>query len=153
MLQLPNTKSAPVPPSPRSTKSRPQKSALSVIRSDIQPIGDDPDLLGELRRMSKHNDVGGMVALYDAYSAAAEGLLLIQNQPRVSDAVDEFIEMESNHLWSKAYLVAQFLKDLRPDHRNVERYMTVLFNCAFQMGCNVPEVVAIVQEIAGFSKT
>jgi hypothetical protein len=148
MLQLPQTKRPNVAPKGRATVARPKKSATSIIRADIQPIGEDPDLLNQLRYMSERNDIDGMVVLYDAYSSAAQGFLLIQNQPRVSEAADDFIELEYCQMWAKAYLVADFLKDLRPDHHRAERYARVLFDCAFQMGSSLTEVAAIIQEIA-----
>jgi hypothetical protein len=148
MLQLPERKNTRVAPRSRRSADHPMKSALSVIKASIQPIGDDPNLLDELCYMSERNDVAGMIALYDAYSSAANGLLLIQNQPRAAGRANDFLEEECCQLWAKAYLVADFLKETRPDRHNVGAFAGVLFDCALRMGNNLTAAAAIVAEIA-----
>jgi hypothetical protein len=151
MLQLPESRNN-IPSKKSRGSSRPKESARSIISASIMPIGNDPDLLDELCYLSERNDIDGLVALYDAYSSAAKGYLLIQNQPRVSERVDDFIERERCHALAKAYLVADFLKGLRPDKHRVERYVRVLFDCAFEMGNDLPDVVALIQEISEASQ-
>lgn len=146
MLQLPESNARVAPRSPRNY-DRPKKPALSLIKASIQPIGEDPNLHNELCYMAEQNNIAGMVALYDAYSSAARGFLLIQNQPCTPEMADDFLELERCQMWSKAYLVADFLKNLRPDKFQAEAYARTLFDCAFQMGLNLAEAAAIVHEI------
>lgn len=130
----------------RTTKTKPTESALSVISADVMPIGDDPNLLDQCRSLSEQKDVGSLIALYDAYIAAAQGYHLIMNMPR-ADSVDDFLEKERCRTIAKAYLVADFLKQLQPDKYNAEPYAGVLFDCTLQMGGTFVEAAAVAQEI------
>jgi hypothetical protein len=150
MLQLPATQNPPqVYPSSRpARKSR--KSALDFIRADYQPLGEYPDLLDKLCYLSQENDIDAVVALYDAYVATANGILLIQNQPR-ANRVDDFLEMEATQAWAKAYMAADFLKDMQPSELQAKVHARVLFDCALQMGGNLAHAVAIVKELGATS--
>lgn len=112
-----------------------------MIDEQIQPISSDPDLKGELDRLASEHDVGGIVGLFDMYVAAAEAILLVQNQPRSGDT--DFMEAERCQLWSKAYAVAARLRTLQPTSYDRERFVQTLFNCALQMGHNLEESVGV----------
>lgn len=56
-------------------------SALALLDENIQPISAEPDLRAELNRLASEQDVGGLIALFDMYIAAADAMLSIQNQP------------------------------------------------------------------------
>ncbi len=127
-------------------------SALNFIRADVQPLGDYPDLLDKLCHLSEENNVDAVVALYDAYAAMANGILLLQNQPRAKD-VDDFLELETTQAWSKAYMTADFLEDMRPNEGQAKAHARVLFDCALQMGGNLAHAVAIAKELGATSPT
>ena len=129
-----------------SAQSAP-KSALSIIRGDIAPIGDEPDLLDVLCYLQEENDISGTIALYENYVAIAEAVAAIQNQPRTTCRASDFLEDEYCRAWSKAYLVADFLKDMRPDKLNVTYFADTLIRCAFKMGHSLSEIAAIAKEI------
>ena len=129
-----------------SAQSAP-KSALSIIRADIAPIGDEPDLLDVLCYLQEENDIGGTIALFDNYAAIAEAVEAIHNQPRTTGRASDFLEEKYCRAWSKAYLVADFLKDMRPDKLNVDFFADTLIRCAFKMGHSLSEIAAIAKEI------
>jgi len=116
-------------------------SPLEMIDETIQPISSDPDLKAELDRLTKEQNVGGLISLFDMYVAAAEAILLVQNQPRSGDT--DFMEAECCHFWSKAYAVATRLRALRPTSYERERFVQTLFNCALHMGHNLEESVQV----------
>ena len=123
------------------------KSALSIIRGDIAPIGDEANLLDVLCHLQEENDISGTIALYDNYVAVADAAQAVQNQPRAAGRAEEFLDDECDRAWSKAYLVADFLKDMRPDKLNVTYFADTLIRCAFKMGHSLSEIAAIAKEI------
>ena len=131
---------------------RAAKSALAVISASIQPIEPDSgsDLLDVLCYMKDENDVSGMMSLYEYFAAAASVSLAHANSPRTRERASDVIEFENNQAWAKAYLVADFLKDVRPTSYDVDRYTEILFSCTIQMGNNFADAVAVVNEIAGW---
>jgi hypothetical protein len=133
-----------------SAQSAP-KSALSIIRGDIAPIGDEPDLLDVLCYLQEENDISGTIALYENYVAIAEAVAAIQNQPRTTNRASDFLEDEYCRAWSKAYLVADFLKDMRPDKLNIDFFADTLIRCAFKMGHNLSEIAAIAKELGAMA--
>jgi hypothetical protein len=136
---------------PKRTRSR-AKSALSVIDASIQhirPVSEN-DLLDELCHMKDENDVRGMMGLYEFFAGNAEATLAARNSPLITGRAYDIIEFESEQAWAKAYLVAAFLKDARPDRYDVESYSKILFSCALQMGNDFSEAVAVVNEIASW---
>lgn len=150
MLQLPEKqptqrKLVKHAPSPAGTR---RGSALDVIRADIQPIDVEPNLLDTLCWMKDENDIKGMIVLYETFAGIAQKLNDIGNQPRASGRVEDFIDAECERAWAKAYLVADFLKDMRPTEFEFEGYSEILFRAALQMGANFKEAVAVVNEVA-----
>lgn len=120
----------------------------SVVRAEIMPIGDEADLLDLMCHLQERNDIGSAIALYQAYSAIADTFNAAINQPRTKDLAAAYIEDEASRAWAKAYLVADFLKDMRPNKINVDFYAEVLLACASQMGATLSEIAAIATEIA-----
>jgi hypothetical protein len=158
MLQLPNSKKPqstnppPIstqPKRPRAKRTRtPAKSALSVIEASIQPIAPEADLFGALCYMKDANDVRGMMGLYEFFAGNAETTLAARNSPLITERAYDFIEFENEQAWAKAYLVADFLKQMRPTRHDVERYSKIMFCVTLEMGNNLSDAVAVVNEIA-----
>src|SRR5258706_1001105 len=126
-------------------KSSSSSSALDQIEATIQPMGPQPALRAEVDQFVKLNDIRAVVALYDAFAAAAVTFQAIQNRPAADEV--EILEEESADAWSKAFYVADRLKKLRPDVIDLEVYAAALFNCTLAMGNNLAEAVAVVNEI------
>ena len=122
-----------------------KSSALDQIDATIQPIGAEPALRAKVDQLVKLNDVGALVALYDAFAAAAVTFQAIQNRPAADEV--EILEEESADAWSKAFYVGDRLKKLRPDVIDLEQYAAALFNCTLAMGGNLSEAAAVVNEI------
>jgi hypothetical protein len=116
-------------------------SPLEMIDERVHPISSDPDLKAELDRLTREQDVGGLIALFDMYVAAAEAIISIENQPRSGDT--DFMEAERSRLWSKAYAVATRLRTLRPTSYDREGFVQTLFNCALHMGNNLEESIEV----------
>jgi len=96
-------------------------SALDEIDATIQPIGAEPALRAKVDQLVKLNDVGALVALYDAFAAAAVAFQSILNRPIARD-VEMILEEESANAWSKAFFVADRLKTLRCVYRKPYPY-------------------------------
>jgi hypothetical protein len=131
---------------------RATKSALAIIDASIQPIETDSgnDLLDALCYMKDENDVQGMMSLYEFFAALADLSLSAENAPLTTGRSSRWICYENEQAWAKAYLVADFLKDMRPDMFSIERYSEILFSCTLQMGNNLADAVAVVNEIASW---
>lgn len=131
---------------------RAAKSPLAVIDASIQPIETDSgnDLLDVLCYMKDENDVRGMMDLYDFFAKISDTTMAVFNFPRTVGRAADFIETEDAQTWAKAYLVADFLKDMRPDRYDVDRYSEILYSCTLQMGNNLADAVAVVNEIASW---
>jgi hypothetical protein len=69
----------------------------------------------------------------------------IENQPRAS-SVEDYLETERTHAWSKAYLVADSMR-LRPDKLMAEAYVRVMFDCSMEMGHGFTRSIEVVNEI------
>src|SRR5258708_33270725 len=95
-------------------------SALDQIDATIQPMGPQPALRAEDDQLVKLNDIRALVALYDAFAAAAGTFQAIQNRP-AADPV-ELLAEESADAWSQAFYVAHRLQTLRPDAIDLEQY-------------------------------
>ena len=123
--------------------------ALKAISNDVQPLSKNPEprLVAELDRLERSNDVTGMTALYDYFVACANIRLAITNMPR-AQSISDFLEDDSNHVWAKAFTVADRLKQLRPNNYNSEYRARALIDAAFSMGCSVKEVAAITQHLS-----
>ncbi|HEY0329350.1 MAG TPA: hypothetical protein VGC77_09640 [Rhodopseudomonas sp.] len=128
-----------------------EKSALDVVDANIAPVGAEADLLDELCHMKDANDVCGMMNLYDYFIASDAAAQAVMNLPRTLGRAHNFIESECDRTRAKAYLVADFLKDMRPNKHDAERYSEILFNCALAMGNKLSDAVAVVSEIASWN--
>lgn len=107
-------------------------------------VAREPDLKRELKLLRHSNDVGVLVALYDAYMAAADEILGIENQPRARGI--ELLEKENGYLMAKAWTVAEQLARLQPsDETDQERFVQTLFNCAIEMGHGVEGANSVLQ--------
>lgn len=97
-------------------------------------------------------DLNALIALYDAYVAAAEVLIGFYNQPRVQDSktdVAETIERENESLLEKAGKIAARIaavsavcSDLKDERARV------LVDWAFRCGEGLPETMAILANAA-----
>ncbi len=126
------------------------KSALDVIDANIQPIETDSgsDLLDALCWMKDENDVIGMIELYEAYADSAERLAF--GADRAEGRASKVISDECCQAWAKAYLVADFMKQMRPSRWMAERYAHALFDAAYRMGGTLEEAAAVLAEIASW---
>ena len=115
------------------SKALPRKGLGLIDASHLRKMVSEPDLKREIRSLRHSNDIANLVALYDAYTAAADAILGIENQPRAR-GVDDVLQAEWNWLLLKAWTVAEHLKSLRPDDDNRELFVSTLFNCALEMG-------------------
>jgi hypothetical protein len=70
--------------------------------------------------------------MYDAYMAAADAMVGIENQPRSQGA--DLLEVEWSWLILKAWTVAEQLKKMQPSAYVREEFVQTLFNCAIEIG-------------------
>src|SRR5437879_12006077 len=77
-----------------------KSSALDQIDATIEPMGPQPALRTEADPLVKLNDIRALVALYDAFSAAAVTFPATQNRPAAGEV--EILAGESADEWSKA---------------------------------------------------
>jgi hypothetical protein len=124
----------------------PTKNPLGMIDATLGPLGFEPDLMAEVRRLRDVNDVRGMLALFEAYRDVAEMFIKWHNMPRSKDL--QILEDEFSRAWSKAYIVAEYMKQMRPDPIEKERVAEALFSCALMMGHSLSDAIAVVQAIA-----
>jgi hypothetical protein len=118
------------------TKSKAQpREGLDLIDATHQrKNAREPDLKRELKLLRHSNDVSALVVLYDAYMAAADAMLGIENQPRAKGT--ELLNDEWNWLYLKAWTVAEQLKRMQPSRDDQEVYVKTLFNCAIERAAN-----------------
>ncbi|WP_441280530.1 hypothetical protein [Tardiphaga sp. 862_B3_N1_1] len=119
-----------------------------AVDASIQPLEPEASnaLAVEIDHLLATGDVQGMVAMYDAYMAAAGAIHHIKEMPRASGC-DALLDYEWERLISKAYLVADRLQEMRPSKHDVNAMGRALFECALEMGNNLPEAMAVVQAI------
>ncbi len=131
--------------------------ALDAIRADIAPLEPETDLLNTLRQMAEENQTRGMVALFDGFAAISQACQAIENEPRSDGFAEEHMEAEALRAWSKAYMVADFLKDQPVDDLHRDEVGRVLLTCALMMGHGMKQVAKIAAEFAalpdGFQRT
>ena len=65
---------------PQANTTRTKLSALDAIDATLQPIGPQPALRAEVDRLVELKDVDSLVALFEAYEAAAMAFLSLENQ-------------------------------------------------------------------------
>jgi hypothetical protein len=129
----------------RLPKNQPLKGLAFInavgMRGAAAPMS---DLKRELRSMRRPEDVLTLGALYDAYQAAADVIVGIQNQPR-AEGLARILDAECSQLILKAWTVAEHLKTLRPTKSGYDRenFVRVLVDAAFEMGGNVDDAASV----------
>ena len=121
-------------------------SPLDMIDASIGPMGAEPDLMAEVRRLHAANSVFGMLNLFRTYRDMAEAFLHRQNT--ASRHGVEILEDEFAHQWSKAYIVAEHLKTMRPSEIERDQVAEALFQCALMMGHELAGAVSVAQAVA-----
>jgi hypothetical protein len=111
------------------TKSRPREGLALIDATHQRKNAREPDL--ELKPLRHSNDVGVLVAMYDARAATA-AMMGIENQPRSEGA--DLLEAEHGWLMLKAWTVAEQIARMQPSADDQERFAQTLFNCAIEMG-------------------
>jgi hypothetical protein len=126
------------------SKTAPREGLAFIDASYQRKTSSEPNLKRELRRLRRPEDVQSLTALYDAYKAAAEVILGIENQPR-AQGIEDLLEAEGGRLIAKAWTVAEALKTLRPTKSGHDRenFVRVLVDCAFEMGGNVDDAFSV----------
>jgi hypothetical protein len=82
--------------------------------------------------------------LYDAYRAAADAILGIENQPRAVGI--ELLDDECNYLTAKAWTVAEQIARLQPsDSPDREMFVRTLFDCALDMTGNLDDANSVLK--------
>lgn len=129
---------------------KPLVSPFDIINADIMPIEVDGgnELLDTLCYMKDEADVLGMVELFEAYATSAEQLMVAAD--RADGRAGQLLHADGCQAWAKAYLVADFLKDMRPNKWIVGRYASVLHKAAHQMGATFGEAAAVIAEVASW---
>jgi hypothetical protein len=114
------------------SKTRPREGLALIDATRQRKMAREPNLRRELKSLRHSNDVGVLVAMYDAYMAAADAIQAIENQPR-GQGVD-ILEEEFGWLILKAWTVAEQLTKMQPSGSpDREMFVQTLFNCAFDM--------------------
>jgi hypothetical protein len=125
------------------SKNRPREGLALINASHQRKMAREPDLKRELKLLRHPNDVGVLVAMYDAYMAAAAAMMGIENQPRSTGA--DLLEVEWNWLYLKAWTVGEQLKNMQPTAYDQERFAQTLFNCAIEMGRGIEGANSVLQ--------
>ncbi|WP_441228064.1 hypothetical protein AB7813_08920 [Tardiphaga sp. 20_F10_N6_6] len=133
------------------SRKRTAPSALDVIRRDYHKISPpDPKFEQMLLDMQNANDLTGMLALYEALTAAAETLLGVFNKPRTDGIAAGYVEtVIYDDLWARAYAVAFAMKDMQADDFSREWFAETLFSCALRMDAGLDAAVAVVAHVNG----
>jgi hypothetical protein len=126
------------------TKSQPREGLDLIDATRQRKMAREPDLRRELKPFQHSNDVTALVALYDAYMAAADAIQAIENQPR-GEGVD-ILEEEFGWLIAKAWTVAEQLARMQPSD-STERvvFVQTLFNCALDMTGDLDDANSVLQ--------
>jgi hypothetical protein len=127
------------------SKTRPREGLDLIDASHQRKNALEPDLKSELKLLRQSNNVVALGVLYAAYTAAAEAIQGIENQPRAEGI--ELLDGECSYLIAKAWTVAEQLARMRPSDRGFERelFVETLFDCAIQMGCGVDGANSVLQ--------
>jgi hypothetical protein len=117
------------------SKTRPRE-GLDLIDATYQrKTAHEPNLKRELKSLRHSNDVVALAVIYEAYMAAADAILGIENQPRAQGI--DLLEKENGYLIAKAWTVAEQLARLQPSADGQEAFVQTLFDCAIEMGRGV----------------
>jgi hypothetical protein len=119
------------------TKSRPREGLDLISATRQRKMAAEPDLKRELKPLRRSNDITALVALDDAYMAAADAIQAIANQPRAMP-IDDILDGEFGWLVLKALTVAEQLTRMQPsDETERGVFVQTLFDCAIEMGHGV----------------
>jgi tellurite resistance protein len=126
------------------SKARPREGLALIDATYQRKMAREPDLKRELKPLRHSNDVTALVALYDAYMAAADAFQAIENQPR-GKGID-ILSGEFGWLVSKAWTVAEQLTRMQPsDSTDQEVFVRTLFNCALDMEGDLDGAKSVLQ--------
>ena len=125
------------------SKTSPREGLDFINAAHQRKTSPAPDFKRELRFM-RNEGVETLTVLYDAYMAASNAILGIENQPR-AQGIEDLLGAEGGRLIAKAWTVAETLKDLRPprDGYGRENFVRVLVDAAFEMGGNVDDAASV----------
>jgi hypothetical protein len=137
-----------LPDARKSRVRKPKIMAIDAIQASIAPLGDEADLLNSLCGMAETNDTVGMIVLFDTFVTVAETYQNIANQPRATGEAEDLLDSESDRAWSKAYMVADFLKDQPISDIHRDEVGRVLVTCALAMGHGLKNAAEIAAELA-----
>lgn len=100
------------------------------------------------------SDVKALAALYEAYTATADAIAGIINQPRAKDSsAADVLEAEFDAAMSKAETVATRLAAMQiVDHFSVNDRAHVLVDYAFRCGEGLTETIAILASAASVAQ-
>jgi hypothetical protein len=130
--------------SKKPTSKKPQREGLDLIDAGPQRRTQRKlNLNLELRMLHEPEDVESVIAIYDAYMAAAYAIQGIINQPR-AQGIDNVLEIEFGQLILKAWTVAEYLKGLKPlEGYDQEHFVKTLIECAIDMGHGIEGVNSV----------
>ena len=128
------------------SKTSPREGLDFINAAHQRKTSPAPDFKRELRFM-RIEGVETLTVLYDAYMAAANAILGIQNQPR-AEGLARILDAECSQLILKAWTVAEHLKTLRPTKSGYDRenFVRVLVDAAFEMGGNVDDAFSVFRD-------
>jgi hypothetical protein len=139
----------PAAVTPTSEPEEPTNDNLAGIAA-WRPQGLRGDTLEDALSEQASN-VDGLIALYDAYILAAQVFLNVENQPRAGGA-DDFIETERCRMMDSAFQVAARLASMKTvESFCAKRWATTLFNCALEMGFDLPAAAVVLAEASAVS--
>jgi hypothetical protein len=100
----------------KAKSKAPPREGLALIDATYQrKTAREPDLKRELMLLRQSNDAAALAVVYDAYMAAADAMMGMENQPRAKNS--NLLEGEWNWLILKAWTVAEQIARLQPnDH-------------------------------------
>ena len=132
------------------SKAAPRE-GLSLINATHQAkMAREPNLERELKTLRRSNDAMALAVLYDAYMAAADAMLGIENQPRAQGGATPLLRGEGAYLIMKAWMVAEQLAKMQPsDETEREVFVRSLFNCAIDMTGDLDAAKSVLQAAMG----
>jgi hypothetical protein len=123
------------------SKTSPREGLDLINAAHQRKTSPAPDFKRELRFM-RNEGVETLVVLYDAYMAASNAILGIQNQPR-AQGTEPLLNAECAYLIAKAWTVAEHLKGLRPTERDRANFVRVLTDCVYEMGGSAEDAASV----------
>jgi hypothetical protein len=135
----------------RHQQPKPSISARDQSASALQNIAnwqpqDIPKVGLEATVAANNTNAGALIALYDAYQAAADAILLVENQPRAAD-VEDFLSDEASRFKEAAQRIGAVLAAMpEVKHNDAGRRAKTLFNCALDMGLELDRATKVLME-------